>query len=570
MLNQTNFDFSHDGFWPLIKRKNWRLGWLNSIFNSSLSEDFNYNPIITRVYGSVQAGQTLLKNRYLFNGEKVFFAEEKFWSIASKNPSLLARQHSFQWLGDLASEGSTEASDLAHRLINAWLTQFGGGKSLAWAPEIVGRRLIWLLRNHWFYLANRDQDFTKKIVAMIQQHYSYLNFFLPTIKDPALRSEVIMGLIHAAFFLKRPGNEVNRQYRKLLKVIDRQFNEKGNLKSRNPQELLIYGMVLSWVIDMADENETKIPEKLEELANRIGKSLNTISHYNGKLARFHGARDTPSHLVSQTINFLTRKDNSLSGKNMVGYRKLQQGSTSLIIDVAPPPKGEITHSTISTQNTFELISNFTPLCVNVGFEERLEQTIEYQSQFINSHNAMHITGAEPIASGFSPEWNEDEIGRKNFNEMKKEKGYQIVTCQHDAFATEYGYYHQREISIDPLGRLIVGTDTLIPNEKGLYNDASYIISFNLHPDVVPEWSEHSMTLQFVLPQGEVWDFRYEGRGTMLWNEGIYLDTINSKILPTNLIQITGSTRGNRSRQRWRLEKVDMGSSEQSLIPFSRT
>ena len=537
---------------------------MTSIFGSSLPEDFSPRKFPTRLHGSERSGQTLLQNRYLFNGEKVLYSDNNFWSISTTNPMLLVRLHSFQWLGDLASVGSVEAKNLAHKMINEWLNQFGSGKGVGWAPEIVGRRLTWLIRNHWLYLNTKDQDFDQKIMVSIQLQYNYLKFFLNSIKEPILRAEAIMGLIYAGCFLNRPRKEIDRLFQKLQKEITEQIKEDGKILTRNPHELLIYGIIFCWVIELADEMEIPLPAEMESLSNRIGKSLSVICHYNGKLARFHGGKDTPSHLVSQTISFLTRKDNAVSGKGF-GFRKLQQGSTSLIIDVAPPPLTKNSHSIISTQNTFELTSNFSPLCVNVGFEEKMEKTIEYQTQFVNSHSALKISGAVPLKTNSSAVLNEEEIGRKNYSEVKREKGFQILISQHDAYAAEFGYYHQREIRMDQLGHLIIGTDTLIPNEMGLNNDASYTISFNLHPDVVPEWSEQSMTLQFVLPQGEVWDFQYEGRGTMVWNEGIFLDTINSKIIPTNLIQITGSTKGNRSRQRWKLEKVGFASTEISQI-----
>lgn len=539
---------------------------MTSIIGSSLPEDFQPKQFSTRIHGSVGSGQTLLQNRYLFDGEKVFYSDNNFWSISTTNPSLLVRLHSFQWLGDLASVGTIEAKSLSHKMIKSWLTQFGSGKGVGWAPEIVGRRLTWLVRNQWLYLAANDQAFDQEITASIQLQYKYLRLFLNSIKEPILRVEALMGLIHAGYFLKRKEKEIDSLFQKLQKEIAAQLSDDGETRNRNPHELLIYGIIFCWVIELADEMESVLPVEIEKLSNKVGKSLSVICHYNGKLARFHGGRDAPAHLVRQTISFLTRKDNSVSGKGF-GYRKLQQGSTSLIFDVAPPPTKN-SDAVIPLQNSFELTSNFTPLCVNVGFEEKLEKNIEYQTQFLNSHSALKINEAVPLRNNSSAVLKEEEIGRKNYDELKREKGYQILISQHDAFVAEFGYYHQREIRMDELGHIILGTDTLIPNEMGSQNDATYTISFNLHPDVEPEWSEHSMTLQFVLPQGEVWDFQYEGRGTMVWNEGIFLDTINSKIIPTNLIQITGSTKGNRSRQRWKLEKVRIANTDRSLIASS--
>ncbi|MDE2674948.1 MAG: heparinase II/III family protein [Paracoccaceae bacterium] len=540
------------------------MGRITNLVVSSLPEDFKPNLFLARLHGSEKAGQALLQNRFLFDGERVVFNDSTFWSIAAKNPMLQVRLHSFQWLGDLASVGTVEAKNMAQKLIQEWLITFGSGKGLGWAPEVVGRRLTWLLRNHWIYLTDGDKDFERSFTGSIQHQYSYLNYFLSSVKEPILCVEALMGLIHAGFFLRKKQSEMDRLYQRLSKEVEKQFPEDGNFLTRNPQELLIYGIILNWVIELADESETTIPEELERLSTRIGKSLSVICHYNGQLARFHGGKDTPSHLVSQTINALTRKDNSTVAKGL-GYRKLQLGSTSLIIDVAPPPQIKTTQPVLSTQNTFELTSNFTPLCVNVGFEENMEKTAEYQTQFVNSHSNLQITDSKILDRNTSQDLNEEEDLRSSFNVLKRERGYQILTSQHDVFAIEFGYYHRREIRMDSLGNVVFGTDTLIPNETGLNNDASYTISFNLHPDVMPEWSEQSMSLQFVLPQGEVWDFQYEGRGTMVWNEGIYLDTINSKIIPTNLIQISGSTKGKRSIQRWKLEKIGYTSPDPSLI-----
>ena len=535
-----------------------------SLLGSSLPEDFKPRQIPTRLHGSVKSGQTLLQNRYLFDGEKVLYSDNNIWTIATTNPILLARLQSFQWLGDLASVGTVEARNLAHTMINGWLAQFGNGKGVGWAPEIVGRRLTWLVRNYWFCLSPQDQSLEQKIIASIQLQYHYLKFFLNSIKEPILRAEAIMGLIHTGLFLQRREKEIDRLLLKLQKEVAEQIKEDGEILTRNPHELLIYGIIFCWIMELADGMEKVLPAEMASLANGIGKSLSAICHYNGKLARFHGGKDTPSHLVSQVIDILTRKDNSVAGKGL-GFRKLQQGSTSLIMDVSPPPVTKNSQAPISTQNTFELTSNFFPLCVNVGFAEKMEKTIEYQTQFVNSHSALKIKGVEPLKTNAATIVDEEAIGRKNYHEVKREQGYQILISQHDNFVAEFGYYHQREIRMDQLGHIIIGTDSLIPNEMGLLNDAEYTVSFNFHPEVVPEWSEQSMTLQFILPQGEIWDFQYDGRGTMVWNEGIFLDTCNSKIVPTNLIQITGSTKGNLSRQRWKLEKVGVSSTVQSRI-----
>ena len=91
----------------------------------------------------------------------------------------------------------------------------------------------------------------------------------------------------------------------LKKIIKNNFNNEGFPKSRNPQEMLICLKYLILIKEWIKESQNQIPDYLEEIIFKSGKSYNFLTKNFNKLPLFNGSSEIKNEDFDKYLNNLS-------------------------------------------------------------------------------------------------------------------------------------------------------------------------------------------------------------------------------------------------------------------------
>ncbi len=152
------------------------------------------------------------------------------------------------------------------------------------------------------------------------------------------RFEALCGLIHAGLSLQG----MERHLRPALKALAREcaarIDAEGGVPSRSPEDLLEVFVLLAFTLEALSAGGIEAPPALRSAVERIAPSLRTLRHADGGLARFHGGGRGVEGRLDQALAAAGVRHLRHKGLSM-GYARLSQGRTTVIVDAAPPPRG---------------------------------------------------------------------------------------------------------------------------------------------------------------------------------------------------------------------------------------
>jgi uncharacterized heparinase superfamily protein len=83
--------------------------------------------------------------------------------------------HGFGWLRHLDADRTEGSELLARRLVHDWLQEGCRDKDHAWAPEVIGRRLMAWLSHSALLLDGAEPRFYAAVMKSLQRQASYLS-----------------------------------------------------------------------------------------------------------------------------------------------------------------------------------------------------------------------------------------------------------------------------------------------------------------------------------------------------------------------------------------------------------
>ncbi len=550
--------------WTKHGLKKWHLRWLYKFAHKNLPDRFKPNHIQVRPIGSQQAGTNFLQGSLSLDGEHVRITHNGMWELATTNQKLVNSLHSFQWLNHLASVGTPEAATLARSLVTDWMRIFGQGRGNYWHPILTSQRLTTWTRLSWFLLSGQEKIFHDQFAYSVARQANYLRIVTPFVSSNSGRLEVIVARLFAAKFLDQESSQLVSLHDKLFKELSRLLELLHESQPGNPIEWLRLGIFLTWIIEINETEELQLSSELMSLAIKLGKELNGLSHCDGSLVHLNGGHGTNAALTRQTIGILLHGQYEHQPCQL-GYGKLLKHNTSVYLNTHNQADGTKHQHSELLPAAFEMQSNGAFICVNPGYHKDFEDEMQFQAAFTTSHNTLFVLGQKPLKRVPDNIYPTEFSPRMYKTRVVNEGDFQSISTTHGRFLT-YGYYHQRQIKVNQSGEKIIGSDKLLPDQKGIMIDLEYAIYFNFHERIQAYLHGESKILNLLLPNGDIWEFNIQGKGRLDWGEGIYLNIDSHRMVTTQKLEVKHNTKGCETDHIWYFRKI---SSAQKLTDDSQ-
>jgi uncharacterized heparinase superfamily protein len=525
-----------------------------------------------RTIGSFARGKQLLAGNFLFAGHLVNAPDHMLWDISPPNPAFIEETQGFAWLDDLASVGDAEARDRAQEWVFGWIDAYGNGRGEGWTPELTGRRLIRWINHALFLMRGMSSEQSKRFFRSLGQQTLFLARRWRGATPGLPRFEALTGLIYAGFSLTGVDVNVDGAIRALAQECTDQIDDQGGIPTRNPEELLEVFTLLNWAaLTLRESDREPEPAHLEAI-NRIAPTLRALRHADGGLARFHGGgRGLDGRLDHALANSGVR-----AGVNeglAMGYARLSAGRTSVIMDGAPPPVGNASANGHASTLAFEMTSGRRPVIVNCGSGVQFGPEWHKAGRATPSHSVLGVTGMS--SSRLSAPQVLDGIERTFLEQTPKQVplepvvgvGTNGVVAAHDGYVATHGLTHMRTLELNVSGRELSGEDTLAAvtdADQELFDAAlddtslqgvPFTVRFHLHPEVDATLDLGGTAVSLALRSGEIWVFRFEGRGELMLQSSIYLEKSRLKPRKTKQVVLSGVAMDYATRIRWTLAKA---------------
>ena len=525
-----------------------------------------------RTIGSFARGKQLLAGNFLFAGHLVNAPDHMLWDISPPNPAFIEETQGFAWLDDLASVGDAEARDRAQEWVFGWIDAYGNGRGEGWTPDLTGRRLIRWINHALFLMRGMSSEQSKRFFRSLGQQTLFLARRWRGATPGLPRFEALTGLIYAGFSLTGVDVNVDGAIRALAQECTDQIDDQGGIPTRNPEELLEVFTLLNWAaLTLRESDREPEPAHLEAI-NRIAPTLRALRHADGGLARFHGGgRGLDGRLDHALANSGVR-----AGVNeglAMGYARLSAGRTSVIMDGAPPPVGNASANGHASTLAFEMTSGRRPVIVNCGSGVQFGPEWHKAGRATPSHSVLGVTGMS--SSRLSAPQVLDGIERTFLEQTPKQVplepvvgvGTNGVVAAHDGYVATHGLTHMRTLELNVSGRELSGEDTLAAvtdADQELFDAAlddtslqgvPFTVRFHLHPEVDATLDLGGTAVSLALRSGEIWVFRFEGRGELMLQSSIYLEKSRLKPRKTKQVVLSGVAMDYATRIRWTLAKA---------------
>ncbi|MGR3467838.1 MAG: heparinase II/III family protein [Shimia sp.] len=525
-----------------------------------------------RSIGHFHRGRQLIAGNFLFAGYLIEGQGKSIWDVPAPAATFEEELHGFAWLDDLAAVGDREARTLAAEWTHDWITRYGNGRGIGWTPDLTGRRLIRWINHALVVLSGQDRKTSDAFYASLARQTHFLEKRWPFTTPGLPRIEALTGLVYAGISLTGMEEFVAPAIEALGRECTQQVDDDGAITSRNPEELLEVFTLLSWAALALQEAE-RTPHPAHLAANeKIAATLRTLRHADGGLARFHGGgRGLEGRLDTALAQANTESKKPKA--EAMGFARIMAGRTSVIMDIAPPPTGRLSHNAHASTLAFELTSGRRPLIVNCGAGATFGEAWRRAGRATPSHSTLAIDGYSSSRLGESRRMagRDRELlidtPREVLHERSATPHAVRQQASHDGYRSTHGLTHARTIELSHDGRSAAGEDLLMAldgDDQVIFDErmtqemlqgVPFSIRFHIHPEAEATVDMGGSAVSLALKSGEIWVFRHDGQTRLTLEPSVYLEAGRLKPRASEQIVLAGRAMGTMTRLRWTLSKA---------------
>jgi uncharacterized heparinase superfamily protein len=440
------------------------------------------------------------------------------FTLKMPSPRFARELHGFRWLRHLRANGTELASANARSLITQWLdSQQNLDAGLLWADDVAPRRLIAWLQHTTMILQGAELAFYKRFLKALAAHARFITAQMSTVKLSENRLRAGIALCYAKLALPSGEASVARSLRRLALEVEHDVHADGGHLSRNPEVMLelLADLVPLRMVLTSEGIETPMP--LLSAIDRMFTALRFFRHSDGELALFNGV----GAVVPDRLSSLLRHDDTGTAAPLhlpqTGFERLMMGGTIIIADTGKVPLARENITAHAGTLAFEMSSGRHRYIVNAGvdtlgpdaFQQISRQTVAHSTLSLDDVSSSVFTGNERLkrlmGSALVRGPSSVSVTRKDV------PGAQGFIAAHNGYGAQFGFIHEREITLSDDGGVIRGVDRLLPsslrNRKS--GDAKVAVRFHLHPDI------HVLVngagqLMLMADSDDSWSFAAEG------------------------------------------------------------
>lgn len=494
------------------------------------------------------------------------------FAVPPPSPAWERELHGFGCLRHLDAAGSAEARTIARQLTGEWIRR-SRRLQHAWAPEVVGRRIVSWLSHAGLLLDGADRRHYAAVMRSLAEQVTYVAASWRKAPDGYPRLMALIGLVNADLCVAGHDRQLSQSQKLLAAELQRQVLPDGGHMSRDPSVLV------ELLLDLLPLRQCyaargKTPEP--ELPAAIGRMTAMLRHLclgDGTLARFNGMGATERDALATVLAYDHGGPPQADRPARCGYARLQRGGTVVLVDAGATPPLELAGSACAGCLSFELSTGAELLLVNGGTPGPAAMAKRAVARATASHNTLCL-GEQSSAKLMRDPRLEREIGSaplRHPDHVAREvreaaDGGIVLEASHDGYVERLGLIHARTLELDAAGARLVGCDSLAA-AKGIQRfawDVPFAIHFHVHPDVEARTGGSPDSAELLCDSGEHWRLTATG-ATASIEESLYFADAAAARRGRQVVlraQCCGAT-----EVRWTLERIRAG---QPVDPRART
>ncbi len=424
-----------------------------------------------------------------------------------ESPAVVRALNGFAWLDDLVAAGG---SAQAAALIAHWIDADSGWHAIAWAPDVLGRRVTAWLTHAPLYAD--DERLRARVLRSLARQLRHLARSAGSAPVGVAQLDALTGLA-LGWSAGLIGARVRTPIWSMLATVrSEQVLADGGHTARNPSAQLraLADLVLvREALAAAGEPEGFV----EALVNGLAGMLRLFVHGDGGLALFNGGSEGHPALIAAA---LARVGGNLPGPLSVrasGFERIEAAHTVLIVDTGAPPRPPFDADAHAGTLSFEMSVGPERLVVNCGAAALAEDAWLRAQRATAAHSTAVIddtNSAEVLESGFGRRPDSVVVERESAD------GATWITAAHDGYVAPFGLIHRRRLYVARDGEDVRGEDTF----EGRH-DGGFAVRFHLHPDVKVSLMQTGSAALLRLPSGLAFRFQVSGASLDL-EPSIYL------------------------------------------------
>jgi uncharacterized heparinase superfamily protein len=416
----------------------------------------------------------------------------------------------FGWLRHFAAARTAENEALVHRLAAEWLAGCRRKGPEAWAPDVVGRRMISWLSHSSLLLDGAERRLAAGLMLSLEDQAGYLAAAWRDAPDGHPRLVALIGLAQACLCIAGHERRLAEVEKRLVRELDRQVGPDGGHVSRNAGVLIALLLDLLPLRQCFGARGLTPSARLGAAIDRMMPMLRRLRLGDGKLARFNGVGASEQDALAMVLAYDRGRAASGPPVSSSGYVRLERGGTAIVVDAGPAPPLELAAEASAGCLSFELSSGPEPLLVNGGRPVAAHARAIAAARGTASHNTLVLGGqssAELVRSavlarriGAPPIRRPGRVVAR----LSEADGGLVLQATHDGYAGRFGLIHARTLALSADGASLDGEDALhgARGEVRFAFDVPVAIHFHLHPLAGARYGEGGAEL--ILPGGERW------------------------------------------------------------------
>ena len=525
-----------------LKKVYFRTNFYNNSLKSKVPEQLYFypNPFLL-------SSLTSHKN---FSFEVANIDTNMFW-LKQSNEREEKSLHNFLWL-NLINRKSKDSK--IQKIINVWIHKNGKYKNIVWDSSVISKRIVSWILNADIILNNTDSSFKEDFFKSIILQTNHLKKNIKFENDNCKKIEIISSILLTGLVFKDYSENYELGIKDLEKIIEIFFDNEGFPLNRNPNDLIKFSKYFILIKECIKDAQQFVPDYLDEIIDKNLKCIKSILTPHKQVPLFNGGTETN---LEEYLSYITRLNYKLSKsqKKIGNLQIIKDKKNYIYFDVGQPPRKNLSSNYQSGPLSFEYFLDGDKIITNCGFGNNISKKAVLISKLTSAQSTLSINDSSVVKLERNKSINNAygnsiktsfKILEYNFNDNDSEIG---SSASHNAYESNFGYIHNREIKINKKNNVIIGIDKLIKKRES--GKVSFNIRFHLYPGInaVQTISGNSILIQVK-----------KNKSLILVSEGQKLSVEKSiflggnKILNNVCIVISGELINEDKEIKWEIKK----------------
>ncbi len=421
--------------------------------------------------------------------------------------------HSFAWLRDLAAATERAAgAAVAEPIVARWLADHAEFDAVAWAPEVMARRLIFWTAYAPYILSSPDLVYRSQVLNALARMARHLDRTIERLPDGVPRIAAAAGLNVAALLIPGVDARLARAEGLLDRALAAVVAGDGGVTDRAASTQLALVELLLQVRAAYAVRGRAPAGALVAALDRLVPALATVVMGDGGVGAWHGGGGiAPAQLKAAfAASGVVARPPRAAGP--AGYQRVTGGGSILVVDAAPPPQARAGGTGHAATLAFELSDGTQRLVVNCGapglqplpaeLAAGLRTTAAHSTLVLGNSNSTRIRPDGALGRG---------VEEVVVNRHESEEGVWLDLA-HDGYVRRFGVRHRRRLFLSAGGTDLRGEDSLEPagGARRRRSRGGFDLRFHLGAGVEATPTADGQGALVRLPDGRLWQFRARG------------------------------------------------------------